>query len=54
VATLAATGKSNRDIAHALRLSPRTVENHLQRAFVKLGVTERGALADTLSVPATE
>jgi ATP/maltotriose-dependent transcriptional regulator MalT len=51
VATLAATGMSNREIATRLFVSLRTVENHLHRAFSKLGVTSREELADTLGVP---
>ena len=35
---------TNREIADALFLSPRTVENHLQRAYEKLGVTGRDQL----------
>jgi DNA-binding CsgD family transcriptional regulator len=54
VARLAVAGKSNREIALALQLSPRTVENHLQRAFVKLGVTDRSALADAFPGSTTE
>jgi DNA-binding CsgD family transcriptional regulator len=44
VATLAAQGKSSRQIADQLFLSPRTVDNHLQRAYTKLGVTSRQEL----------
>jgi DNA-binding CsgD family transcriptional regulator len=44
IATLAASGLSNREIADRLVVSPRTVENHLARAFVKLGVTSRREL----------
>ena len=44
VARLAATGLSNRDIAAQLCVSLRTVENHLHRAFSKLGVRRRGDL----------
>ena len=44
VATLAAGGMSNRAIAEALYLSPRTVENHLQRIYDKLGVAGRAEL----------
>ncbi len=48
VATLAAHGMSSRDIASALYVSVRTVENHLQRAYEKLGVTRRAELADAM------
>jgi DNA-binding NarL/FixJ family response regulator len=48
VASLAAAGRSNREIADQMHLSLRTVENHLQRAFVKLGVNDRSALSKTL------
>ncbi|RSN03644.1 hypothetical protein DMB42_33625 [Nonomuraea sp. WAC 01424] len=46
IVQLAATGLSNRDIAAHLFLSPRTVGQHLYKAFPKLGVTARGQLAD--------
>src|SRR5260370_29168904 len=45
VVRLAASGATNRDIAAQLFLSPRTVSHHLYRAFPKLGVTNRTALA---------
>ena len=50
VARLAATGLSNRQIAERLYLSSRTVETHLQRAYIKLGVNDRAGLAVTLGV----
>jgi DNA-binding response OmpR family regulator/DNA-binding CsgD family transcriptional regulator len=42
-------GKSNRDIATILGLSPRTVNKHLEQIFAKLGVENR-ATAAALSV----
>ena len=48
VAVLAAGGHSNREIADQLYLSARTVENHLQRIYVKLGVRSRRALEAAL------
>ncbi len=48
VATMAASGLASRDIADRLFLSVRTVNNHLQRAYAKLGVTSRQALLATL------
>jgi DNA-binding CsgD family transcriptional regulator len=48
VARLAANGAKSREIAHQLFLSPRTVENHLQRVYAKLGVNGRDALAPAL------
>lgn len=40
-----ARGKSNRDIGDILELSPRTVNKHLERIYVKLGVENRAAAA---------
>ncbi|KAB8195307.1 AAA family ATPase [Nonomuraea phyllanthi] len=48
VARLASRGVSNRDIAAQLFLSPRTVGNHLYRAFRKLGITSRHDLGALL------
>jgi DNA-binding NarL/FixJ family response regulator len=49
VATLAASGLTNREIAAQLVLSVRTVENHLQRIYVKTGLTNRSDLANWLT-----
>ncbi len=38
-------GKSNRDIAEILALSPRTVNKHLELIYAKLGVENRAAAA---------
>ncbi|MET7300693.1 LuxR C-terminal-related transcriptional regulator [Embleya sp. NPDC005575] len=48
IASLAATGLSNKQIGERLFLSPRTVFSHLYRAFPKLGVTSRAGLRDAL------
>jgi DNA-binding NarL/FixJ family response regulator len=45
VVRLAATGATNRDIGAQMFLSPRTVAQHLYRAFPKLGITTRTELA---------
>jgi DNA-binding NarL/FixJ family response regulator len=45
VATLAATGLSNRQIAERLFVSVRTVEGHVYRACTRLGLPDRAALA---------
>ncbi|MFC7405016.1 LuxR C-terminal-related transcriptional regulator [Georgenia alba] len=49
VAELAGQGLANGEIARRLVVSVRTVENHLHRAFQKLGVTGRGDLAEALT-----
>ncbi|MCU1359481.1 MAG: HTH-type transcriptional regulator malT, partial [Ilumatobacteraceae bacterium] len=48
IATLAARGLTSRAIAEQLVVSTRTVENHLQRVYMKLGVTGRAELTDLL------
>lgn len=52
VSRLAASGATNRDIAQALNLSPRTVEQHVSRVLRKLGVANRQDLR--LVLPAQE
>jgi DNA-binding CsgD family transcriptional regulator len=47
-AVQAAAGRSNKQIAADMLLSVRTVENHLQRVYEKLGVSGRHELADAL------
>ncbi|WP_409468612.1 helix-turn-helix transcriptional regulator [Streptomyces sp. HC307] len=48
IAKLAATGKSNKQIAAELFVSQRTVSTHLYNIFPKLGITSRAALRDAL------
>jgi DNA-binding CsgD family transcriptional regulator len=49
VAQLAATGRTNREIAQELFVTPKTVENHLRHAYAKLGVGGRRELAGVLA-----
>jgi DNA-binding NarL/FixJ family response regulator len=48
VADLAAEGHSNRDIAQALFVTPKTVEVHLSNAYRKLGIRSRRDLPGVL------
>jgi DNA-binding CsgD family transcriptional regulator len=60
VARLAASGRTNRQVAEALFVTPKTVEYHLANAYAKLGIEARAQLRralgeepdDTLSVGA--
>jgi DNA-binding CsgD family transcriptional regulator len=54
VALLAAGGLSSKEIAERLFLSARTVNNHLQHVYDKLGVRKRAELAQVLGVDAAE
>jgi DNA-binding NarL/FixJ family response regulator len=49
VAAFAADGQSNRDIAQALFVTPKTVEVHLSNAYRKLGIRSRRDLAAALA-----
>jgi DNA-binding CsgD family transcriptional regulator len=48
VAGLAAEGQTNRDIAQALFVTPKTVEVHLSNAYRKLGIRSRRELSGAL------
>lgn len=50
VARLAASGLTKRDIAERLYLSVRTVGNHLNHVYGKLGLGDRDELADALGI----
>jgi DNA-binding CsgD family transcriptional regulator len=49
IAELAATGQSNREIAQALFVTPKTVEYHLRNAYRKLDIQTRRELAEALA-----
>ena len=49
VAELASAGRTNRQIAQALFVTQRTVENHLTSAYAKLGITARPDLSGALT-----
>jgi DNA-binding CsgD family transcriptional regulator len=53
VVRLAAEGKTNREIAHALYVTMKTVEGHLARAYGKLEISGRGELPQVLEVEKT-
>ena len=48
IAELVAAGRTNREVAAELYLSPKTIESHLSRVFSKLGVSKRAQLAATI------
>jgi DNA-binding CsgD family transcriptional regulator len=48
VAELAAEGRASREIAQALFVTAKTVDNHLGRIYTKLGISSRGELAAAL------
>jgi DNA-binding CsgD family transcriptional regulator len=48
VASMAAKEMTNRDIAQALFVTPKTVEVHLSSVYRKLGIASRAQLADVL------
>jgi DNA-binding NarL/FixJ family response regulator len=50
IAELAARGQTNRQIADQLFLSVRTVNNHLNHVYTKLGFSDRQQLATALDL----
>jgi DNA-binding CsgD family transcriptional regulator len=52
IAELVAQGRSNKEVAARLFITPRTVEGHLTRIYAKLGVRSRAQLAHRLPTPA--
>ncbi|MGI5498823.1 ATP-binding protein [Lentzea sp. CA-135723] len=48
VSLLLAEGKTTREVAAALFLSPKTIEYHLRKVYTKLGIRSRAELADRL------
>jgi DNA-binding CsgD family transcriptional regulator len=49
IADLAAEGRSNRDIAQTLYVTPKTVEYYLTSIYGKLGISARTALSEALA-----
>ena len=54
IAELAATGQSNREIAQALFVTPKTVEYHLRNTYRKLDIQTRGRARRRAYVAASE
>jgi DNA-binding NarL/FixJ family response regulator len=50
VASLAANGYTNRQIAQRLTLSRRTIETHLAHAYRKLDIRSRAELAERFPI----
>jgi DNA-binding CsgD family transcriptional regulator len=46
---MAASGLTNQQVAEALFVTAKTVENHLGRVYQKLGIHSRDAIADALT-----
>ena len=54
VADLAASGRTNREVAKELFISPKTVEVNLARVYRKLGVTSRAQLGAVMAARRSE
>jgi DNA-binding NarL/FixJ family response regulator len=48
---MAAEGRTNREIAQALFVTPKTVELHLSSVYRKLGIRSRSQLPGALAQP---
>ena len=53
IALLLAEGRTTREAAAALFLSPKTVEYHLRHVYTKLGIASRAELGDRMPDLAT-
>jgi DNA-binding NarL/FixJ family response regulator len=53
VVDLATAGRTNRDIAQELYVTPKTVEVHLSNAYRKLGIRSRRELVRAMIAPAS-
>ena len=51
VAQMATEGQTNREIAQALFVTPKTVETHLSHVYRKLGIQARSQLAGAMTAP---
>ena len=51
IARLLATGKTTREAAAALFVSPKTIEYHLRHIYAKLAIHSRNEPADALDTP---
>jgi DNA-binding NarL/FixJ family response regulator len=51
IARMAPDGQTNREIAQALFVTPKTVETHLSHVYRKLGIQARSQLAGAMAAP---
>jgi DNA-binding CsgD family transcriptional regulator len=53
IAEMAASGLTNQQVAEALFVTSKTVENHLGRVYQNLGIHSRDAITDSLRAAST-